>query len=71
MTGPLRPAEMLVGLVRLRDHCTFAWEEPIGGGQRLAHVRRTHCEQCIAELGALGYLTVREDSDKSDGIGRS
>jgi hypothetical protein len=54
----------VLGLIRLRDHCAFTWEEPVGGGQRLARVRNTHCENCIAELAKRGYLTVRELSEE-------
>lgn len=49
-----------VGLVRLRDHCAFAWEQPPGGGPKVATIRSTHCPECIAELDRLGYSTVRE-----------
>jgi hypothetical protein len=70
VTGPLRPPVVLVGLIRLRDHCAFTWEEPVGGGQRVARVRSTHCAECIGELGKLGYLMLREDPSKSEGPGR-
>jgi hypothetical protein len=50
----------LVGLIRLRDHCTFSWEEPAPGGPRRAEVRATHCPACVAELRTKGYVIVRE-----------
>lgn len=57
---PRKPV-VLVGLIRLREHCTFAWQEPEGGGRRTAEVRATHCPDCVAELRTLGYLLVHED----------
>jgi hypothetical protein len=61
---------VLIGLIRLRDHCAFTWEEPVGSGRRLARVRSTHCAECIAELGRLGYLIVREEPDQGQRMGR-
>ena len=52
----------LVGLLRPRQHCTFTWREPEGGGPRSAEVRETHCAECVAELRALGYRLVPEGS---------
>jgi hypothetical protein len=61
VSEPSKPG-VLVGLVRPREHCTFAWEEPESGGRRTAWVRGTHCAQCIDELRALGYMLVGEDA---------
>lgn len=57
---PRKPV-VLVGLIRLREHCTFTWQEPVGGKRRSAEVRATHCAECVAELRELGYLLVQED----------
>jgi hypothetical protein len=53
---------VLVGLLRLREHCTFTWREPQAGGRRSAEVRSTHCEACVAELRRLGYDIVSVDA---------
>ena len=47
---------VLVGLIRVREHCAFAWEAPVSGGRRVAIARQTHCEGCVAELRRLGYV---------------
>jgi hypothetical protein len=52
---------VLLGVVRVRDHCTFTWQECEGGGRRSAEVRATHCAECVAELRELGYRLVYED----------
>jgi hypothetical protein len=53
-----KPA-VIVGLLRLRDHCTFSWEEPQSGGRRTAWVRATHCADCVSELERRGYEIAR------------
>lgn len=53
---PAEKQHVLTGLVRLRDHCTFTWEQPEGEPQRTAIVRDTHCEQCVTAARKLGYL---------------
>jgi hypothetical protein len=58
---------VLVGLIRLREHCTFTWEEPARGGRRVAMITSTHCSECIAELGKLGYLLAHEDAKAGGG----
>jgi len=52
---------VFTGLIRLRDHCTFTWEQAEGDPQRTAIVRETHCPRCVTALGELGYL-LRPDS---------
>ena len=59
---PRKPA-ILVGLFRIREHCTFTWQEPEGGGPRSVEVRATHCAECVAALQESGYLLVHEDED--------
>jgi hypothetical protein len=63
---PIEPS-VLVGRIRLRQHCAFTWEEPQQGGLRTARVRVNHCAECIAELRKLGYLLAREDPGKEQG----
>jgi hypothetical protein len=53
-----------VGLLRLRDHCTFSWQEQQGGGRRTAEVRPTHCDACVAELRQRGYDVVPPDGEE-------
>jgi hypothetical protein len=57
---PIKPV-VLVGLIRLREHCIFTWRETERGGRRSVEVRATHCAECVGELQALGYVLVRED----------
>lgn len=65
MSDPTKPP-VLVGLVRLRDHCTFTWAESERGGRRVATVYGTHCAQCVAELQERGYGVAPEgDDDKT------
>lgn len=54
-TKPLR-----VGLIRVRDHCTFSWRENEAGGGRSAAIQATHCPECVAELRKLGYVLVQD-----------
>jgi hypothetical protein len=61
MSDPVRPV-MLVGLIRLREHCAFSWQEPERGGQRVARVTSTHCAECTAEIKALGYVLESEEA---------
>ena len=49
-----------VGLIRVREHCTFTWKEPEAGGRRSAEIRTTHCAECVAVLRELGYRLVPE-----------
>jgi hypothetical protein len=62
MTDASRPV-VLVGLIRLRDHCAFTWEEPERGGRRTARVMPTHCAACVQELVNLGYRVVRQETE--------
>lgn len=51
----------LVGLVRLREHCTFTWQRPDGSDERTVMVHRDHCLQCLAEARRRGYRLVDEN----------
>jgi hypothetical protein len=53
---------VLVGLLRLREHCTFSWQEPQGGGRRTVEIYSTHCAACVGELRRLGYVVVSVDA---------
>lgn len=64
MSEPGGPSDVLVGLVRLRDHCTFAWEATEPGGRRTVRVRSNHCPQCVAELRELGYALLPDDKEE-------
>lgn len=58
------PEVLLVGLTRVRNHCTFTWQEPEGGGTRSVEIRPNHCDRCIAEVRERGYRLLRKP--KSD-----
>ena len=49
---------MRVGLLRMRDHCTFSWQQPEGEGRRTVEVLPTHCDLCVAALLERGYEIV-------------
>jgi hypothetical protein len=53
MAGNASPQR--VGLIRIRDHCTFSWHANDSGGRRQVHVEPTHCRECVTELEKLGY----------------
>jgi hypothetical protein len=59
--APEEKGHVLTGLVRLRDHCTFAWEQRDGDSQRTAIVRETHCEPCVTAAREMGYLLRSDD----------
>jgi hypothetical protein len=50
-----RPPLVLVGLIRVREHCIFTWQEPEGSAQRSVKILPSHCAECIAEIRRLGY----------------
>ena len=52
---------MLVGVMRVRKHCTFSWERPETADIRTVEVRSSHCPQCIAELRQRGFQLVNAD----------
>ena len=56
---PERP-RVPTGLIRVREHCTFAWSEPATKAPRLVEVLPSHCSECIAEIRRRGFrLTER------------
>jgi hypothetical protein len=60
MTRHPKQPVMLVGLFRIREHCTFTWQEPEGGGQRAVEIVPSHCAECVAEIRKRGYRLVYE-----------
>jgi hypothetical protein len=52
---------MLVGLTRVREHCTFTWRKPETGGERMVEIRADHCLECIAELRRRGCHLINPD----------
>jgi hypothetical protein len=61
----------LVGLVRLRDHCTFTWRGSEAERTRTVEVRDDHCLQCLTEARRLGYRVVSPDGKDYPGGGSS
>lgn len=59
----------LVGVIRVRSHCSFRWHEPEGGGLRSAEVGPEHCETCLQELRRLRYRLVRSEGSEGRGGG--
>jgi hypothetical protein len=68
MSDRSTPRDVLLGLIRLREHCAFTWEEPVTGGARVALVQPIHCRECVAELLRLGYIV--SDKGREDGSTR-
>jgi hypothetical protein len=56
---------VFTGFVRLREHCTFTWEQPEGEPRRTAIVRENHCEECVTAVRGLGYLLRSETKAES------
>jgi hypothetical protein len=63
MTKEPKTPVTLTGLVRVREHCVFSWQEPERGGERSAVVLTTHCAACVAELQLRGYKLVQGTFD--------
>lgn len=61
MSADPPPPVMLVGLMRVREHCTFTWRKPETGGVRAVEVLADHCLQCIAELRRGGFELINPD----------
>jgi hypothetical protein len=51
---------VLVGLIRVRSHCTFTWRRPEDMGERQAILRDHHCDECIAHLEDKGWSFIDE-----------
>lgn len=52
---------MRIGLLRIREHCTFTWRQAEGETKRALEVRPHHCEHCLAEARRSGYVLRRPD----------
>jgi hypothetical protein len=63
MSGTTKPPATLVGLIRIRNHCTFTWHKPEDSDQGSVEVRSDHCPKCMAEVQRLGYHLDRPESD--------
>jgi hypothetical protein len=50
-----------VGLIRMRDHCTFTWSEGEGSDVRSVEVRSNHCSEWVAALRGMGFRLDPED----------
>jgi len=55
-----RTSTILVGLVRMREHCTFNWRQPEGAVQTI-EVLPHHCEDCLREARRRGFRLARPD----------
>jgi hypothetical protein len=60
MTQP-RDLGGLVGLIKVRDHCTFAWRRWVVDDTRRATRLSTHCDACVAAMQELGYVVLEPD----------
>lgn len=58
--APRKP-HLFTGLFRLREHCTFTWEQSEGDPQRTVIVRENHCAGCVTALRKLGYALRLEN----------
>jgi hypothetical protein len=45
-----------VGLIRVRDHCTFTWRGP--EDERTVEIEAHHCADCIADVRTRGYRLI-------------
>jgi hypothetical protein len=51
----------LVGLIRVREHCTFNWQRLDGADVRSVIVQDHHCLQCLAEARRRGFRLIVPD----------
>ena len=72
MTDDAEPRHVPVGLLRVRNHCTFTWRGAVTGAQRRVEVLPDHCAECIAEVRRRGleviYVAACWRSRESAGI---
>lgn len=57
----------LVGLVRVREHCTFTWRKATPGAPASVEVREDHCPQCLADVRRRGYRLLSPDGQDYPG----
>lgn len=57
MTRDVPPSELrvLVGLLRVSDHCIFTWRRREGSDRRAVVVQDHHCTSCVAEAVRRGF----------------
>jgi hypothetical protein len=55
----------VVGVLKVREHCAFAWLER--GFHRIAIASSEHCSVCIAEVRRLGHALIRLRERGADG----
>jgi hypothetical protein len=58
--APAVEDEILVGLVRVREHCLFQWRKAHANAPRHTQLEEDHCPECILELKRQGYQVVRK-----------
>jgi len=61
VTDDSSSASPLVGLVRIREHCTFTWRRATPSAEVSVEVRETHCTKCVAEARFRGYRLLGPD----------
>ncbi len=54
----------LVGLIRVRQHCTFTWRRNLRHDQRSVDVFANHCADCVDEVRRRGYSLVFTDPEE-------
>jgi hypothetical protein len=57
----------LVGLVQMREHCTFAWRKATPAAVPSIEIDENHCPQCIAEVRQRGYRLLTADGKEYQG----
>jgi hypothetical protein len=64
MTNRRPEPDDLVGLLRVRQHCTFTWRKAARQDERIVEVFANHCSDCVDEVRRRGYRLVLTDPDK-------
>jgi hypothetical protein len=64
MNGRRTEPDDLVGLVRVRQHCTFTWRKAAHQDQRSVEVFGNHCADCVEEVRRRGYSLVFTDPER-------
>jgi hypothetical protein len=66
MNESTKPPGRRIGLIRIRNHCTFTWQKPADSDQGTVEARANHCPKCLAEVQRLGYQLARPKVDGED-----
>jgi len=56
---------VVVGLVRVREHCLFTWRATTREAEKRVTVEPEHCDACIADLPRLGYAVETEGKPRA------